>query len=143
MAYTPSGRDHFADCKSLISLNLAVLIISAVIIALVFIVKRRIDTKLYIGKHTPYYFAAVSIVSVFGAIALLAAIDFDFAFEVFHKIFFVGKENWMFDPSTDEIIRVLPPEFFRNCAILIGGNILIQMIVLLLINRKIKLNDKN
>ena len=135
MAYTPSGRDHFADCKSLFTLNLVVLIISVVIIALVFIIKRRSNIGLYLGKHTPYYFASVSIISVFGAIALLAAIDFDSAFTVFHKIFFAGKENWLFDPSVDEIVSVLPPEFFRNCAILIGGSVLMLVVVLLIVDR--------
>ena len=138
MAYTPSGRDHFADCKSLFTLNLAILIISVVIIAIVFIIERRSDKKLYIGKHTPYYFAAVLMISIFGVIALLAAIDFDFTFTLFHKIFFSGKENWLFDPSVDEIVSVLPPEFFRNCAMLIGGSILIQVVVLLIIDRKSK-----
>lgn len=135
MAYTPSGRDHFADCKSLVTLNLVVLIVSVVIIALVFIIKRRSNIRLYLGKHTPYYFASMSIISIFGAIALLAAIDFRFTFTLFHKIFFFGKENWLFDPSVDEIVSVLPPEFFRNCAILIGGSILMLVVVLLIVDR--------
>lgn len=135
MAYTPSGRDHFADCKSLFTLNLVVLIVSVVIIALVFIIKRRSNIKLYLGKHTPYYYASVFIICIFGAIALFAAIDFRFTFTLFHKIFFFGKENWLFDPSVDEIVSVLPPEFFRNCAILIGGSILIQVVVLLIVDR--------
>ena len=138
MAYTPSGRDHFADCKSLFTLNLVVLIISVVIISLVFIIKRRSNIKLYLGKHTPYYYTSVSIVSIFGAIALLAAIDFDSAFTVFHKIFFAGKENWLFDPSVDEIVSVLPPEFFRNCAILIGGSVFLICAALLLTDYVLK-----
>ena len=40
-------------------------------------------------------------------------------------IFFPGKDNWLFNPSTDQIIRVMPQEFFRNCAILIGASLLI------------------
>ena len=54
------------------------------------------------------------------AIGALAALDFDRAFVVFHSIFFPGKTNWVFDWYRDPIIRVLPQDFFRNCAILIG-----------------------
>ena len=49
----------------------------------------------------------------------LAALDFDRAFVIFHRVFFPGKENWIFDWQTDPIILFLPQDFFRNCAILI------------------------
>ena len=39
--------------------------------------------------------------------------------------FFPGKDNWIFDPATDQIILVMPQVFFRNCAILIGGVLLV------------------
>ena len=55
----------------------------------------------------------------FLAVGALAALDFQRAFIVFHALFFPGKDNWMFDWRTDEIILVLPEAFFRNCAILI------------------------
>ena len=57
-------------------------------------------------------------------LAGLAALDFDRAFTVFHAVFFPGKDNWIFDPATDQIILVMPQVFFRNCAILIGGVLL-------------------
>ena len=40
-------------------------------------------------------------------------------------LFFPGKDNWLFDPATDQIILVMPEEFFRNCAILIGVVLLV------------------
>ena len=49
----------------------------------------------------------------------LAALDFGRAFVLFHALFFPGKDNWMFDPWEDQIISILPQEFFRNCALLI------------------------
>ena len=38
---------------------------------------------------------------------------------LFHALFFPGKDNWLFDPRADQIINILPQEFFRDCAILI------------------------
>jgi integral membrane protein (TIGR01906 family) len=55
----------------------------------------------------------------------LAAINFDVAFTVFHKIFFPGKSNWLFDWNKDQIIRILPQDFFMNCAILILASIIV------------------
>ncbi|MBR6726065.1 MAG: TIGR01906 family membrane protein, partial [Clostridia bacterium] len=38
---------------------------------------------------------------------------------------FAGKENWVFNPYTDEIILALPQSFFANCAILIAASIIV------------------
>ena len=62
---------------------------------------------------------------VFAAVGALAALDFDRAFTVFHTLFFPGKDNWLFDWRTDGVILILPEAFFRNCALLIGGLILL------------------
>ena len=54
----------------------------------------------------------------------LAALDFSRAFTVFHAVFFPGKDNWLFNPATDEIILIMPERFFLNCALLIGAVLL-------------------
>ena len=58
-------------------------------------------------------------------IGVLAALDFDRAFVLFHTVFFPGKTNWVFDWRTDPIILLLPQSFFRNCALLILGVLLL------------------
>ena len=65
------------------------------------------------------------------------AINFDKAFTIFHKIFFPGKDNWVFDSRYDQIIRILPQEFFRNCAIIIGITLLILASLLVFINYRL------
>ena len=55
----------------------------------------------------------------------LIASDFDSAFVIFHSIFFPGKDNWQFNPRTDPIIKVLPEQFFLNCAIFIGVGLVV------------------
>ncbi len=126
LKHSESGEAHFADCKRLFMLNGGVLLGSAMCLAVLLILRRlnkvgefrlgRFSAKLYSG------IAAILVPLVVGA---LASIDFNKAFTVFHKIFFNGKDNWMLDWRTDEIILILPEEFFRNCAILIGASILI------------------
>ena len=67
------------------------------------------------------------------------------AFELFHLILFPNKTNWEFYPSRDEIINVLPPEFFMNCGAVIGIVILTASVIIIicdLIKRK-KENEDN
>ncbi len=133
MKHSLEGQMHFADCKALFTLNSTVLLISAICILILYILKKakKIGSFL-IGKRHASFYSALAAVFIPIIIGVLAAINFDEAFEIFHKLFFPGKENWIFDPATDEIILVLPQEFFMNCAILISAAILIFSGLLLL-----------
>ena len=67
-------------------------------------------------------------------------VDFDKVFDIFHNIFFLGKENWLLNPKTDEIIRILPQKYFMDCAILVI--LLIFIITITLIIREIYISKK-
>lgn len=142
LRYSESGASHFADCKGLFMLNIFAFVISGVIIVTLFILKKAGVFKLL--KPCGFdvtFFSAVGLLGVFGVIALLASADFSTAFTVFHTIFFPGKDNWLFNPNTDQIILILPKEFFMNCAILIVSSIAalsILFIVLGILNREKK-----
>ena len=136
MPYSEEGKAHFADCKGLFDLNAAIMLGSGLIL-LVLVAMRKKWGPYRLGKHSAYLWAAVLSVTAPIMIGALAALDFDRAFVVFHSIFFPGKTNWIFDWHADQIIRVLPQEFFRNCAILIGGGLL-SMAVGILVWEKCK-----
>ena len=122
MPHSADGRDHFVDCKGLFDLNAALLLGSGVVLAALFVMRRKWGPY-RLGKHSACFWAAVLSVTAPIMIGCLAALDFDRAFVVFHSLFFPGKTNWVFDWYHDPIIRVLPQVFFRNCAILIGGGL--------------------
>ena len=126
LRYSSEGKAHFEDCKILFDLNFYCLLGSFIISSLILVLNKlkKIEIKRYFDFHPVFYSSIVAIIIPL-AVGVLAAIDFDRAFEVFHTIFFPGKDNWLFNPSTDQIIRVMPQEFFRNCAILIGASLLI------------------
>ncbi len=125
MLYSESGKDHFVDCKALFDLNATVLLIAAAIVVAILILKRHKKIELCeLGTYHPLFYSGLGAILIPSFLGLLIATDFSRAFVIFHKIFFPGKDNWTFDPWTDEIIMVLPEEFFRNCAILIGVGIL-------------------
>ena len=120
LSWSESGRDHFADVRVLFQLDLALLVLSALALAALFLISRRqkLTPSRLLGRG-PGFWAAVGLGGVFLLVGGLAALDFDRAFVVFHALFFPGKTNWLFDWRADPIILLLPEVFFRNCAILI------------------------
>lgn len=118
--HSDEGAAHFADCKVLFDLNAAVLLCSFVIMVLLLILhkKRALSLVRPLGMNANFFSAGAAI-TIFIIIGILVATDFDTAFEVFHTLFFPGKDNWQFSSLKDPIIRILPEDFFMSCAILI------------------------
>ena len=123
--YSEEGKAHFEDCKILFDLNGILLLLSATAVLTLHILHRR---GLFIPcrplqKHYSFI-SGIGTLSLFGLIGALASIDFDRAFVIFHRIFFPGKDNWLFHPAEDPIILALPETFFLRCGILIISSIL-------------------
>ena len=128
--HSSEGKAHFEDCKVLFELNAAVLVGSGLVLAVLFALRKKWGPY-RLGKHSAAFWAAVLSVTAPIMIGGLAALDFDRAFVVFHSIFFPGKTNWVFDWHRDQIIRVLPQEFFMDCAILIGVGLIAMAVGIL------------
>lgn len=125
MAYSEAGKAHFEDCKVLFDLNASILACSGGALLLLFLLRKKWGPY-RLGGHSSAFWAAALALAAPMIIGGLAAMDFDRAFVVFHSIFFPGKTNWVFSWNADQIIRVLPQEFFRNCAILIGCGLVVM-----------------
>lgn len=134
LPFSESGAAHFADVRKLFVLDLAVLAVAGIALTVLCLADRNKPARL--AGHTSGFWSAIGLGTSFVAVGGLVAVDFDRAFTVFHKIFFPGKDNWMFDGREDPVINMLPAEFFRNCAVLIFAIILISCIGLLLYDRK-------
>lgn len=100
-----SGAFHFWEVKILFYINYGALILSA--ISSFFYLRKLKETKGYWRLVQPFKIA----IFVPFVMLLILAIDFDFMFEMFHKLLF-NNDAWLFDPRTDPIITVLPQEFF-------------------------------
>lgn len=126
MACSQAAQDHFVDCRALFDLNAGILLLSAGITAVLLFLRRtnRVGT-LELGGYGAPFWGAAGVLTIILVVGGLAALDFNRAFVIFHSIFFPGKDNWIFDWHRDQIIRVLPQQFFMNCAILIGTGILV------------------
>ena len=135
LKYSEEGKSHIEDCKVLFDLNFWCLIGSLIVSSLIIILDRlkKIEIKKYFKFH-PVFYSSIIAILIPVVVGVLASIDFDRAFEVFHTIFFPGKDNWLFNPRTDQIILVMPQEFFRNCAILIGSSLLVITVTTIIVN---------
>lgn len=137
LPFSAEGAGHFADVRGLFLLVVWVFVAAAGLLLTGAVVCRLRRQRLpRLGGRTPGFWAACGLGGLFLLIALLAALNFDGAFTVFHSIFFPGKDNWLFDPVTDPVILILPEAFFRNCAIAIVTVLLTVCIMLVVTGRK-------
>ena len=126
LAHSEQGRSHFVDCKVLFDLNKYAFLISASLIVLLYLLDRIGLVRLSRPFGLPLcFFAGILTLVLVAVLGVVVAQNFKAAFTVFHKIFFPGKSNWMFNPYTDPIILFMPNRFFMDCAILIGASVLL------------------
>ena len=142
LAWSEDGKSHFTDVRTLFLLDLRVLAVSSVLLAALLIVTRikGIRPKRLLGRGQTFW-AGAGLGGVFLIVGGLAASDFNRAFRVFHLIFFPGKDNWLFDPDTDEIINILPQRYFMDCAILILAILILGCAILIVVDFFLKRNE--
>jgi len=126
LSYSEEGEAHFKDCIPLFWLDFWVFIISSIYLLTHFILVRLhiLEFKIYHGFH-PLFYSGIITIGLVVVIGIFGLIDFYKLFEAFHKLFFPGKENWEFDEEVDEVIKILPENFFALCAAWIGAHVLI------------------
>lgn len=135
--HSADGAAHFADCKVLFDLNGHVLLLSGAVLLALLLLRKFGKTDPYrLGRRSAAFWAAIFAVALPLVLGGLAALNFDRAFVIFHRIFFPGKTNWFFDWQTDGIILALPQDFFMHCALLIGGGLLLFSTAVLIFSRK-------
>ncbi|MBR2745550.1 MAG: TIGR01906 family membrane protein [Erysipelotrichaceae bacterium] len=118
MKWSENGKMHFDDVAKLFRIDFIVCGVGLAGVIATAVMKRKKEPYTVKG-HTAEFYAGVYTLAFFILLGVLGAIDFSRFFVMFHKVFFPGKTNWIFSPREDEIINVLPEEYFRNCAIAI------------------------
>ncbi len=116
LAWSTDGMAHFADCKFLFRLDLVIFAITgALLLGLVFAL------VFFPGFRRKFAVSPPFLAFIFTLVVLLffgvwAFVDFDGLFTAFHTLCFPGKTNWIFDYRTDQIILILPEEFWAYTA---------------------------
>lgn len=127
------GRIHFEEVKD-IFIFMQIFSIAAVILLVLWIVA-WVKKKSLSFKWMKFTGIVIAIIAFTCGCALI--IDWDWAFTAMHTIFF-RNDYWIFDATTDPVIRILPEEFFMHCGIMIIILALIQIIILQLVYRRLK-----
>lgn len=110
MRYSESGSYHFAQCKALFNTVYLFGFASLLLLLILASVKA-------VSRKTLRVSAIITIIIPL-LIYCAFSINEDRAFVIFHHIFFKGS-SWIFDPKLDELIKILPVEYFVHCAYLL------------------------
>lgn len=126
-----AGAIHFREVKGIFKMLDYLLYgcCAAALYGIYFCAKKREFSFLKLSSNL------ILIISASAALAF--SINFDFAFTLFHKLFF-ANDYWLFDPATDPVINLLPAEFFFHCLMLIVACIAVSSLILRLAERKLR-----
>lgn len=125
------GEIHFEEVRDVFKVLNKINIISGVISVLgIYIVLKKKEIKII------KYAGIISIlIPIFLVIPI--TIQFEKSFEIFHRLIF-NNDYWIFDPSKDPVINMLPAEFFLHCGVVILTGILIFSSIILTIYKILK-----
>ena len=123
-AFNQKEQQHMADVQDLFRLCRFVAWVGwGVVLFGGLSARRKLDWRTF--RRT-----LIAILGVVTALILLACIDFNSLFVLFHKVAFTN-DLWLLNPQTDLLIRLMPTQFFISYAAIIGGFWLIGMAGLL------------
>lgn len=110
--FNEQDRLHMEDVKHLFlgGLKLRTILVVLAVLLIAVLCFMKADLKRILLKAYGIAMAAFAAALLFLGVAV--TIDFTKCFTIFHKLFFTN-DLWMFDESTDYMIRMLPEGFFR------------------------------
>lgn len=125
---------HFADVKVLFMINASLFLASllTVTVILVLVKKKKVTLERFRQLGFEYWTGKYMLIGAL-VLGLIVLLNFEAAFEAFHSFMFPGKTDWRFEGGTDQIIRILPAEFFMSCAGLIFAVIILSALALVII----------
>ncbi len=127
--FNEQDRLHMADVKGLFLGGLRLR--NVLLLAAVLLIGLLAACKVNLGKILPKAYGTA--MAVFGAalvfLGIAVAVDFTRCFRLFHEMFFTN-DLWIFDESTDYMIRMLPEGFFSDMVIRIVSVFITSLILL-------------
>ena len=141
LEWTEDEKAHFEDCIPLFHLQIILAtILGALLLAYLILLKTKVLRPARLKGITSTAYGGMLTLVLMIAIGIFAAIDFTKLFDTFHAVFFPGKENWVFNESTEQVINILPEEFFAVCAGFIVGVVVLLSIILIVVGvvKKVK-----
>jgi integral membrane protein (TIGR01906 family) len=124
---TPPERAHMRDVRGVFGGLALLAALSAVLVVVAFRRSRagaaRTRTWLAIRR------GAITLAGVVVILGLVAAVAFDAAFELFHRLFF-APGTYDFDPRTSRLVQLFPETFWSETAIAVGAVVVVLALVI-------------
>lgn len=119
LAFNEKEMSHMDDVRALVTLARNVLIVLMLLLAVlecaVFFASGERSYSFYIARFRGTLWG----IAVFAVLLLLlilwAVSDFTAVFHLFHRLLFTN-DNWLLDPNTDLLIRLMPQNLFEFLA---------------------------
>lgn len=131
LAMSDSGRIHFEEVKA-IFVAVQILCAATLILSIAGILWQHHTKDRRYLKYT-----SILAIAIPACLGLLIGLNWNQFFVTFHHIFF-NNDYWIFSPSTDPVITILPDTFFLHCAVMILCLVVIGSILCLLFYSRIK-----
>jgi integral membrane protein (TIGR01906 family) len=115
---TPAERSHMRDVRGVFGGLALLAALSAVWVVVAFRRSRApaARTRAWLAIRR----GAVTLAGVVVVLGLVAAVAFDAAFELFHRLFF-APGTYDFDPRTSRLVQLFPEAFWSETAIAVGA----------------------
>ena len=137
-AFNAREIQHMEDCQHLFdllrTLRLSLAVAAALLVLLSLILEWR-EKPARAGSIAPMWIASLILIVPLAIFGIWAAVDFNSAFNFFHRILFTN-DLWLLNPETDLLIRICPSGMFESMGLRIGlraGVILLGVPLLLTI----------
>ena len=138
-AFNAREIQHMEDCARLFdllrTLRLSLAVAAALLVLLSLILEWR-EKPARAGSIAPMWIGSLILIVPLAIFGVWAAIDFNSAFNFFHRILFTN-DLWLLDPTTDLLIRICPSSMFagmglrialRAAVILLGVPVLLTVL---------------
>lgn len=117
----PREQAHMRDVRGVFAGFGAIALGAAVLLLVLYVGARRLG-------HPERAWASVArgmrwLVVAIVAAGVIAAVAFDQAFEIFHRLFFPGG-SYTFDPRTDRLVQLFPFDFWSETTIVLGAAVI-------------------
>jgi integral membrane protein (TIGR01906 family) len=110
---TPAERGHLADVRG-VFVGVGLLALAAAFTLAVILVRGRAWPAVWRSVRS----GALALAGGVAVLGIVAAVAFEPAFEVFHRLFFAG--NYAFDPRTDRLVQIFPAQLWFETTIAVG-----------------------
>ena len=128
-AFNAREIQHMEDCARLFDLLRTVRWVVLVAFILVWVIQFALERKTGEKVNTPalMWLGSLILIVPLAIFGVWSAIDFNSAFNFFHRILFTN-DLWLLNPETDLLIRICPSSMFAN----LGLRIALRAAVILL-----------